>query len=87
MEILVEGSRYPAEHIPGARSVESPGLGRFPLTSERAISDVGSTEHLARLGDHDWRELLERCRTVSGVSSSAIAASRSTHSSRRSVRR
>ncbi len=95
MEILVEGSRYLAEHIAGARSVELPGPGHFPFSREdaivqiegflrdswdmRALTDyeaervlttvlfvdiVGSTEHLARLGDRDWRELLERHRAV-----------------------
>jgi class 3 adenylate cyclase len=95
MEILVEGSRYLAEHIPGARAVELPGPGHFPFTSEEAVSHiesflrdsweaerlvereadrvlttvlftdiVGSTEHLARLGDHAWGDLLDRHRTI-----------------------
>lgn len=95
LDILVEGSRHLAEHIPGARAVELQGQGHLPFASEEAISKleeflqesweqralaeheaervlttvlftdiVGSTEHLARLGDRAWRELLEEHRTV-----------------------
>jgi class 3 adenylate cyclase len=83
----VEGSRYLAEHIPGARYVEVPGQDHLMwvgdsdaivdeieefLTGARHVVEpdrvlatvlftdiVASTEHLARLGDRRWRELLD----------------------------
>jgi class 3 adenylate cyclase len=88
---IVSGSRYLAEHIPGARHVELPGADHAPSSGdaepvlremESFLRDawegsqggeeqdnvlatvlftdiVGSTETMARLGDRDWRELLE----------------------------
>ena len=95
MEILVEGSRYLAERIPGAVRLALPGPGHFPFTSPEAIARiesflrdgwesrgiaersaqrvlstvlftdiVGSTEHLAQLGDREWRELLDGYRAT-----------------------
>jgi class 3 adenylate cyclase len=83
----VEGSRYLAEHIPGARYVEVPGQDHLMwvgdsdaivdeieefLTGARHVAEpdrvlatvlftdiVASTEHLARLGDGRWRDLLD----------------------------
>jgi len=79
--------RYLADHIPGARYVEQPGVDHLPwlgdvdalvdeievfLTGSRQTREidrvlatvlftdiVGSTEHASRLGDRQWRELLE----------------------------
>ena len=89
-EDILEGSRYMAERIPGARLVEVEGSGHIPgpetvgyfveeierfLTAavadqtpvppERQLATllftdiVDSTEHMARLGDGGWRELIE----------------------------
>jgi pimeloyl-ACP methyl ester carboxylesterase/class 3 adenylate cyclase len=90
-EQLYQGSRWIAEHIPGARYLELPGhehppflgdgervlgeLDRFVASIEAEQADldrvlatvlvadiVRSTEHVARIGDHAWREVLEHHR-------------------------
>ncbi len=89
-EYIVQGSRYMAERIPGARLIEVEGQGhvpgadsvdRFvgeirdfvtaaiseqaPQPSDRQLATllftdiVDSTEHMARLGDAGWRQLIE----------------------------
>jgi pimeloyl-ACP methyl ester carboxylesterase len=83
-----EHGRYLAEHIPGARFVELPGVdhlffaegvdyllaevqefltgvreAREPdrvLATVMFVDVVGSTEHATRLGDREWRDLLDR---------------------------
>jgi class 3 adenylate cyclase len=90
--VNVEMGRYLAQHIPGARLVELPGVDHFPwvgdqdrivdeveefLTGVRhgaepdrvlatvLFSDiVGSTERAARLGDRQWREMLDNYYSV-----------------------
>lgn len=88
--VPVANGRYFADHIPGARYIETPGqdhalpllqtqhlqdiaraVDEFltgerhePVRSERVLATVlftdivGSSEHLARLGDKKWRDLL-----------------------------
>jgi len=89
-EAIVQGCRYMAERIPGARLAQVEGQGHIPgpdsvghLTAEieqfltAAVAEqtpveperqlatllftdiVDSTEHMARLGDGGWRELIE----------------------------
>jgi class 3 adenylate cyclase len=89
-EEIVQGCRYMAERIPGARLAQVEGQGHIPgpdsvghLTAEieqfltAAVAEqtpveperqlatllftdiVDSTEHMARLGDGGWRELIE----------------------------
>jgi pimeloyl-ACP methyl ester carboxylesterase len=83
----VEGARYLAERIRGARLVELPGIDHLPFVGDQdAILDeieefltgvrrgagndrvlatvlftdiVGSTERAAKLGDREWRDLLD----------------------------
>jgi class 3 adenylate cyclase len=85
----VDGGRYLASHIRGARLAEVPGSDHFPWAGDQAtilreverflaaVSEeeaeldrvlatvlftdiVGSTEKLASLGDHAWRDLVHR---------------------------
>lgn len=88
--VPVANGRYFADHIPGARYIETPGQDHAlpllppqqlqeiahaveefltgehhePVRSERVLATVmftdivASSEHLARLGDRKWRELL-----------------------------
>jgi class 3 adenylate cyclase len=85
--ISVNAGRYLAQHIPGARFVELPGIDHIPwvgnqegfvdeieefLTGVRHSAEpdrvlatilfsdiVGSTRLAARVGDHQWREMLD----------------------------
>ena len=88
----VEGARYLAKHIPGAKYIELPGQDHFPWVGDidailkevqefvtgvgyvpeinRVLATVlftdivGSTERAAKLGDHQWRDLLEHHHSI-----------------------